>query len=323
VILRDNPLGDPCVRDVAVYTPPSGRTEGLPLLVQLAGFTGAGWVELQREVPFHETLFQVFDRLVRTGACPEAVLISPDALTTLGGSQYVNSSATGPYADYVVREIVPWAQARFRTGATGVLGQSSGGFGSLHLVAEHPGVFEAVASSAGDMAFDLTYTSDLLKAARELRGYDSVEAFLGRFFEDPSIMKGPGDPVGSTLNALAMSACYSPRPGEPGTFDLPIDIQTAEIDPKVWGRWLAFDPVERLHEERTVASLRRLRSIHLTASRSDEWFLDLSARRWVCRARTLGLEVQHDEFDGGHFDRVPRFEAMYTRMTRTLSETKR
>lgn len=85
-VLRGNPWGDPAVRDIAYYLPPSGRTEGLPLLVHLPGFVRAGWMEFQRRGPFQESLIQLLDRLVRTGECPEAVLVAPDCLTALGGS---------------------------------------------------------------------------------------------------------------------------------------------------------------------------------------------------------------------------------------------
>ena len=40
--LRDNMLGDPSVRVVDVYVPAGYNREGLPLLVDLVGFTGSG-----------------------------------------------------------------------------------------------------------------------------------------------------------------------------------------------------------------------------------------------------------------------------------------
>lgn len=319
-VLRDNPWGDPFVRDVAYYLPPSGPTEGLPLLVQLPGFMGAGWMEFQRRGPFQESLVQLFDRLIRSGACPPAVMIAPDCLTTLGGSQYVNSAATGRYADYVARELVPWAQERFKTAATGVLGQSSGGFGALHLAMEFPRVFQAAGSSAGDAAFEYTYLPDLPRAFREFRKAGGTEKWLERLFADPTVLKGPLDPSGAALNALAMASCYSPDPASPGRFELPFELDTGAVRPDVWARWMAFDPVVRLSRPDDQAALRTLRSLHVTGSDSDEWFLDVGARMFAAEAKRLGVPVHHDEFAGGHFQRNPRFASIYARMVPVLTD---
>ncbi len=318
-VLDGNPLGDPVTRQVAVYRPPSGVTEGKPLLLHLPGFTGAGWVEAQRERLYSESLFRVFDRLVRDGRCAEAVLLAPDCVTLLGGSQYVNSSATGRYEDHVMDEILPWARETLQTGPIGVLGQSSGGFGALHLAINHPDQFQAVGSSAGDMAFDLCFGTEIPRAIRRIRDARGPEEFLGRLIEEPGFLRSPMEPTGSALILLAMGACYSPHPGEGAAFDLPFDLETAELIPEVWERWLRFDPVERLREESTRSALRGYRSVHVTASRAVEWYLDLAARRFARRDKQYDVPVVHEEFEGGHFDRIPRFEALFRRMVGVLS----
>jgi S-formylglutathione hydrolase FrmB len=288
------------------------------LLVNLPGFTGAGWMALQRRGPFQETLVQLLDRLIRTGECPEAVMILPDCLTTLGGSQYVNSAATGRYADYVTRELVPWAREKFHTGATGVLGQSSGGFGALHLGAEFPEVFQAVGSSAGDAAFEYCYLSDLPRAFREFRKAGGVVPWLERLFSDPSTLKGHMDSSGAALNMLAMASCYSPSAENPGSFEVPIDLESGALRPEVWGRWLAFDPVLRLSDERVQAAYRGMRSLHVTGSDTDEWYLDIGARMFASEAQRHNVPVHHDEFAGSHFAVTPRFAALYSRMVHAL-----
>jgi S-formylglutathione hydrolase FrmB len=318
-LLKDNPWNDPYVRDLAYYVPPSGRTDGLPLLVQLAGFTGAGWMHYQRKGPFQETIVQLLDRLIRTGECPEAVMISPDCLTSLGGSQYVNSVATGRYADHVARELVAWAQQKFHTGATGVLGQSSGGFGALHLGIEFPDVFQAVGSSAGDAAFEYSYLPDFPRAFREFRKAGSATQWMEHLFSDPSILKGHLDPSGSALNTLAMASCYSPTPEPPGSFELPFDLESGTLRPEVWARWQAFDPVRRLSDERTQRAFRGMRSLHVTGSDADEWFLDVGARMFASEAHRWNVPVQHDEFPGGHGAVNARFAALFPRMVRALT----
>ncbi|HXQ48694.1 MAG TPA: alpha/beta hydrolase-fold protein, partial [Thermoplasmata archaeon] len=132
-VLAGNPWGDPTLRDLPVYLPPSGKSEGLPLLVLLSGYTGSGWIHFDRPRFLRSSIVRRFDHLVRTGAAPEAVMIAPDCVTLLGGSQYLNSSATGRYEDYVVQELLPWVRQRYGTGPSAVLGTSSGGYGALVL----------------------------------------------------------------------------------------------------------------------------------------------------------------------------------------------
>ncbi len=318
-LLERNPWGDPATRDLGVYLPPGRVVEGRPLLLLLPGFTGSGWAEALPERFLGESLFRLFDRLVRTGTCPPAVIVAPDGLTRLGGSQYVNSSATGRYADHIVREIVPWARATYGTGPVGVLGQSSGGFGALHLAMEFPGTFQAAGSSAGDMCFEYTFPADLARAARTLPRSGGAEKFLRRLAADPSRLGDPSDAVSATLLVLAMSSCYSPRPGAPGDFDLPFDERTGELLPKVWARWLRFDPIRRLRTLSARRALRRLRRLTLTAASRDEWFLDVGARLFVDRARRARVPVEYREFEGGHFDKGPRFGYLFERLTRALS----
>ena len=318
VVLVGNPLGDPERRQVAVLRPPSGETEGSPLLVLLPGFTGAGPAELSRRAPFEENLFQLFDRLQRSGACGEATLLSPDCLTSLGGNQYVNSAALGRYDDYVVQELIPWARETYRTEGVGVLGQSSGGFGALHLAFEHPGLFGAVGSSAGDMGFEYTYLPDLPKACREYQRYGGPERFLEKLFADPTVLKGPTDPTGAALLVACMGASYSPVEADPGAFELPCDWETSELRPDVWARWKHFDPVARAATAEGAAALRRPGSVVVTGSTEDEWSLDQGARWFAAVARRQGLSVVHEEFPGGHFVRVPRFTSLFTRMVAAL-----
>jgi Putative esterase len=317
-VLRDNPLGDPATRSVAVLRPPSGRTEGTPLIVYLPGFGGSGPSELARTGVFEESLFQLFDRLQRANVCGEATVIAPDGTTALGGNQYVNSSAVGRYTDFLVDELLPWAHDRFRTRDVGVLGQSSGGFGALHLAFERPGAISAVGVSAGDMAFSYCHIPEFPKACRELQRWGGPEKFLEALYRDPATLRGPFDPSGAALIEIASAASYSPDDARPGTFDLPFDWETSVIQPDVWRRWLAFDPAERVARPEGSEALRRLRHLHVTGSRTDEWGLDQAARWFVAAARAHGVRVTADEFEGGHFVRNPRFAALFPPLVAAL-----
>src|SRR5262245_55669509 len=134
-VLSGNPLGDNRARRVPIYLPPEyERSEvGYPVVYFLAGFSNGG-VYLLGESAWAETLPQRVDRLVNNGAIRPMIVVMPDCVTRFGGSQYINSSATGRYADHLVDELVPFVDARYRTLADRdhrvVMGKSSGGYGA-------------------------------------------------------------------------------------------------------------------------------------------------------------------------------------------------
>ncbi len=317
-VLRGNPWGDPSRRDLTVYLPPSGRSEGLPLLLYLPGYTGAGWVEAKRPTYLTSNRVRRLDFLIRSGACPEAVLVAPDCLTTLGGSQYLNSPATGRYEDYLLQEVLPWVGEKFRTGPVGVLGTSSGGFGALTLAMHHPDVFRAAASNAGDMYFEYTYLPQFPLAFRALRKEGGPEALLRRVLSEPTSAFGPHNPLIQALELMAYAACYSPDESEPGGFDLPFDLETGEIRPEVWARWLVRDPVRMAETDRFADALRRLALVYVDGGTRDEWALEVGARIFAAAARRQGVRVEHQEFDGVHMDGVARYDVMFPRVLAAL-----
>lgn len=222
--LRTNPWGDPTDRDLWVYLPP-GYDHGeqrYPAVLLLPGFAGTGERFFSRGL--HEpALPSVIDHLIAQG-CPPFLAVFPDVMTRLGGSQFVDSPAVGDYATYLVREILPFVEGRYRTsGAWGVAGHSSGGFGALHLAMNFPGVFQAVASHAGDMGFDLCYLGDLPRAVAGVQAAGGLDAFLESFWERPD----PGGDAFAAFNLLAMAAAYAPDlEGERFPARLPVDLET-------------------------------------------------------------------------------------------------
>src|SRR3546814_16447493 len=114
-LLRDNLLGDRTRRDVPVYLPAGHDGKDLPLLVDLVGFTAGGPVHLNWK-NFGENLPERLDRLIAAGEMPPVVVAFPDCFTRLGGNQYINSAATGPWAGIMLQEVVPLVEQRFGCG---------------------------------------------------------------------------------------------------------------------------------------------------------------------------------------------------------------
>src|SRR5512145_1513211 len=74
-----------------------GRGRRFPVLYDLVGFTGTGIAHLNWR-PFSENVAERAARLVREGRMGPVIIAFPDCFTSLGGNQYVNSSAIGRYA---------------------------------------------------------------------------------------------------------------------------------------------------------------------------------------------------------------------------------
>jgi enterochelin esterase family protein len=299
--LRGNPLGDPSIRPLGIYTPPGFDPQGskrYPVLYVLHGYTG-DVAALVAARPWETNVVQWADRSILAGAMPPVLLAVVDGFTRLGGSQYVNSVHNGSYADYVVRDVIGHVDATYPTiaheGGRAVLGKSSGGFGSLHLAMTQPGVFGAFASHSGDTNFRGSFAASFVLAQRTLEAHGGdVAGFVAAFERKQKRSQAEY----ATIEMLGYAAAYSPRSPAAFAFDLPFDAYTGALRDDVFARWLAFDPVEMCRDKR--AELARLRLRYVDCGRRDEYALDLGARMLVARVRELGLEVRHEEFDDDH-----------------------
>ena len=101
--LENNLLGDPSVRTVDVYVPAGHDGQGLPLLVDLVGFTSSG-LSQTNWVGFRENLPERLDRLIGEHRMPPVVVAFPDCFTRLGGNQYINSAAMGAWEDFLLQD---------------------------------------------------------------------------------------------------------------------------------------------------------------------------------------------------------------------------
>jgi enterochelin esterase family protein len=306
-VLRGNPLGDPAVRRVPVWLPPSYPKGRYPVHFVLSGFTGFGEQLVQRQA-WSESLPERLDRLVRARKMREAIVVMPDGFTRLGGSQYLNSPATGRYEDHVVRELVPWADRSFRTdGRRSVLGKSSGGYGAMVLAMRHPDVFHAVACHSGDMYFEYCHLPDFPKAVDVLRKHGGVKGFLKAWERMPKRLAGN---LHAAVNTVAMAACYS-------SGELPFDVATGALRPAVWRRWKRRDPVELL--DRHAKDLRKLRLVFLDCGTRDPFGLHHGARIFAAKARRLGVRVVHEEFDDDHSQISYRYDRSFALLSKALS----
>jgi S-formylglutathione hydrolase FrmB len=302
-VLRANALGDPHRRPLWVYLPPGydeDETRRYTSIYVIQGLTGQ--LDMWRNrFPFRRNFPELADELFASGDSPPAILVYVDCWTSLGGSQFLDSPATGRYHTYLCEEIVPWVDGQYRTlaaaGHRGITGKSSGGYGAMVTPMLRPDLFGGLATHAGDALFENCYLPEFRETVRALR--DEYGGSYERFWEDfrsrPAMSK---DSDHVLLDSWCMAACYSAD--EHGTVHLPFDTATGKLIPEVWERWLEQDPVRMVSTH--ADSLRTLKAIYIDAGKRDEWYLDLGAEAFGRELEAIGVTdtVYFELFDATH-----------------------
>jgi hypothetical protein len=302
-LLAGNPLDDPEIRPLWVYRPPGielDHPRRLPSVYVIQGYTGQ--LDMWASRPTLEpTFLERLDAMFAARECPDAIVVMVDAWTSYGGSQFINSSSTGPYLDYLCDEVVPFVDERYPTAASrdhrGLTGKSSGGYGAMVVPMLRPDVFGAFASHAGDALFECCYLPEAPAAARVLRDeFDgSYEVFFNRLAAADHF---DWDRFAKPLEFYGYAACYSPDPANPGKALVPFDTATGRLIDEVWAQWLEKDPVRMAPS--CADALRSMRRIYLDAGKSDEYYLDLGAQAFAAELGKLGVAHTLELFDGKH-----------------------
>jgi len=301
-VLKGNALGDPSERPLWVYVPPTydeDSTRRYPTVYMIQGLTGQLDMWRNRS-PFRKTFPELVDELFSDKAVPPCIVVWVDCWTSYGGSQFVDSPATGRYHTYLCDEIVPWVDAHYRTlpqrEHRGIAGKSSGGYGAMITPMLRPDLWGGLATHAGDALFETCYLPDFRQSVRTLRNLynGSFEAFWQDFRSRPGFSK---ESDATLLNDWCMAACYSAN--QDGTVHLPYDTHTGELLPEIWERWLAWDPVRMAPQH--VDSLRTMKAIYIDAGRRDQFFLDLGAEAFRQTLERVGVkDVFFELFDATH-----------------------
>ncbi|MBF0196985.1 MAG: hypothetical protein HQL32_04715 [Planctomycetes bacterium] len=284
-LLRHNPMGNPSRRKVLVYTPPGyNKKENYPCLMFLPGFGGGPEKWHGKDFPAHRLL----DLLILSGEIPPVILCTVDGMSRLGGSQYIDSALNGPYMSHIVKEIVPFLQNKYPIHSTiNLCGHSSGGFGALSLGSLYPEIFPRVASFAGDMYFELTHKNMLSGFINDYRsgklGQNLKEFLASEKFH----------------YVLGLAAAYSPNLRKASwKMDFPIDWNNAEINDKVWQKWLALDPINWIQARKE--KLKKLDLIYLSCGEQDQYALHLGADCFAARCKKNGISCVNESHEGNH-----------------------
>src|SRR5260370_14352024 len=174
-LLKGNRLGDPFEGPLWIYLPPGygeKTTKRYPTIYMIQGFTGQLDMWRNRS-PLRKNFPELADELFARGEAPPCILVWVDCWTSLGGSQFVDSPATGRYHTYLCDEIVPWIDSQYRTlprrEHRGIAGKSSGGYGAIITPMLRPYLWGGLATHARDALFEISYLPEFPHSFLALR----------------------------------------------------------------------------------------------------------------------------------------------------------
>lgn len=300
--LEGNLLGDSPDRSVLVYLPPSydsAPAKRYPVVYLLHGGLANNRIWIGKSFINYYGSFNiqtVMDRLIADGKVREIILVMPDANTVFQGNWYVNTPVLGNYEDYIVRELVQYIDASYRTltqrESRGIGGHSLGGFGAVYLGMNHPEVYAAVyGHESSALAFEAFVPMQAVNLpSRVLFASGDWEAFQKA-------------DIGTKVE-FAAPAAFSPNLNNPPFYADWLWVEDGEQpkrDEVVWQRWQVFDPTDLI--EPLKDNLLQLRAIKIDGATGTETNIG-PARAFHDALTNAGIPHDYEEFSGGHVNRT-------------------
>jgi S-formylglutathione hydrolase FrmB len=221
---------------------------------------------------------------------PRFILVQLDGAGPFGDPYYINSANSGPYADALLRELLPAVEERFRAiakpSARVLSGTSTGGWVALALQILYPDYFNGAWAACPDPVD--------FRALERLNIYAERNAFIDHEgHERPSERNAEGETVLmmrqevgaerllARYGRLATSgeqwgewtAAFSPR----GTEGFPMPLwndATGEINPKVAEEWKKFDLRLVLERNWPILGPKLKGKLHIASGEADQYFLN-------------------------------------------------
>jgi enterochelin esterase-like enzyme len=289
--LKNNKLGDPHIRNMTIYLPPSYASSNkvYPVIYLLHGYGGneRSYVDEVGE----PVAILIIDGLIKTGALKEVIIVMPDGKNKYGGSYYLNSELTGNYEDYIAQEIVEHVDAKYRTiqdrNGRAILGASMGGYGSITLAMKHPETYSSTACMSPPLGFDTISEAIIPEVIKE----------------NPDGMDGPipDSKRQYTSYVYSLSAALSPNLDNPPFFvDLPFEYPSGKIIESVRQRWLKGDPLAMLSTH--SSALEKMKGIYIDMGNRDLPGFFEAANAFHKKLADMGIEHKYVVYPGGHSD---------------------
>ena len=284
--LVGNLEGESADRPAVIVLPPSYASEPrrrYPVVYALHGYS-IGAQQWTQEIHVPQTVEGAFAK-----GAHEMIIVFPDSKTAYGGSFYSSSPTVGDFETYVVRDVVQYVDAHYRTLATrasrGLVGHSMGGYGAARLGMRHPEVFGALYVMSG------CCLSPMQPNALNADGISAIQAL-----KKPQDVNGLPFPV---LATLATAAAWSPDPKQPPLYlDLP--LKDGAVQPEVAAKWAANAPLAFV--DQVVGNLRQYAAIAIDVGDQDG--LKADAAKLHATLDNYAIKHTFEVYSGTHTSNV-------------------
>ncbi len=286
-----NLIGVSSERPVQVYLPEGYDTSDqlYPVLYALHGF-----FEREDALFDHYDLDGFLDLAISEGRLPPVIVVVSDYSTKPAGSFYTNSPVTGNWVTFIVEELVPAIDGKYRTLASrnsrGIFGQHIGGYGAIRIASRHPDVFGSV-YALHPVATGLGHVRRTLPNWQVLFDATSMDDF-------------EGDWVAGIFTAMYQA--HLPDPTNPPLYFKPYVEKVGDsfvTNPEVYA---VFESRFYLEAEipQYATALMSLKGLKFDWGRHDpNQDHVVSNEHYTRKLRQYGIEHEAEEYNGGWGDR--------------------
>lgn len=304
-VLKDNRIGIDPARSVHVYLPAGYERsrKSYPVVYYLHNMY---WSPEQLFSENHAA--RLLDRAFAEGVAKEFIFVAADYRTPMNVNLFENSPINGRWLDFIVRELVPFVDARYRTlrdkDSRAITGDFFGGRGALRLAMGYPDLFgvvyalHPVATGIGDLPWGHVQIDwrkiHAAKSFADIQGDGRAEIFV------------------------AVSQAFLPNPNRPPFYcDFFMELKNGELELHVANtlrtqEGFLLDSTLEQHAE----NLRKLRAIGFEWGRFDPTHAHVIANAAFSRQLDdLKIEHEAEEYRGGVWERLWTADGrVYSRM---------
>lgn len=300
ISLEGNLLGDSPDRPVTIYLPPSYDVDPnryYPVVYALHGYNGQNEWLMGGSYPIGGgNILDSMNTWIANGMSKEMIIVMPNADNKYGGSEYINSSVTGNWADFIARDLVDYIDSNYRTlpqpESRAVFGHSMGAFAIL-LGMLYPEVFSAIGGMGGSYDFEAIMSNNATQAgAAYIASLDESANFSSLAYPFQML--------------IAQMAAVSPNPDNPPFYiESPFAYANGKSGPVVkkqdiYDKIMELSPLHLV--DKYLDDLLSMKAIYIDCGINDTNLAD--SRKLHEKLNDLGINHIYHEFQGGHITHV-------------------
>jgi S-formylglutathione hydrolase len=296
--LQNNVIGEPVDRNVSIYLPPSywsATQRHFPTVYLLHGINDTDLDWTSGDDPL-TTIQGLMDIGIAQGRLKEMIVVMPDERTRFLGSFYSNSSSSGNWEDFTIKDLIDYVDNTYRTikraASRGIGGHSMGGYGAITLGMKHPDIYSVVyglSPAVLGWTKDWKIDNPSFKAVLAMSSLPPIER--GHLYE---------------LAIICVAQAVSPNPKHPPFYaDFPVELandgklRTTKTE-QIWEEHMPLYSILRYK-----SNLMTLKGLRFDAGYEDEFtHIPAAAHALSDRLTSVGIPHEYEEYNGDHRNRL-------------------